>query len=165
MMDKLESRHFEASAVMDEEYNFARYAEAFKVFIELTQQGYYQVYNEMGIFYEFGYGVEKDLKCARDCYISYLKKEKDSTMVIGNLAGLYYKQMNNYRQAVYWWKQGIALGDGDCALEYAKALLQQKRPNKKKIKELLMFASQIEEMFLSEDSREEVELLLKQTKF
>lgn len=151
-MRNLEDSYRDALSLFWEE----KYSQAFEILSYLSLEKYYAAYNELAVLYESGLGVDQDYKQALFFYKKFLNHQRE-VMVMRNLAGLYLK-MNNFRQAKYWWNKGISLGDGECAFEYANALVERKSKNVGKIKELLLFASHAENM--TDDSLEEAKKLL-----
>lgn len=136
-----------------------KYLQAFEILSYLSSEKYFPAYNELACLYESGFGVAKDYEQALFFYKKHLKHQKEPG-VMSNLASLYLK-MNNLRQAKYWWNKAIALGDGESALDYATHLIERKSKNVKKIKTLLIFASETDEMYMSENGRDKVKELLK----
>lgn len=140
----------------NEAWEAENFNEAFQLMFLSANKGDKYAFNSLGYFYDEGIGTKIDKSMALKWY-KMSARHGDITGIL-NLA-TFYKSSNNHERAKYWWNKGIALGDGDCALEYAQALIERKSKNVKKIKELLLFTSSTEN--LSEDSENKTRELLK----
>ena len=74
---------------------------------------------------------------------------------VGNIA-LTYAELGQRRQAIYWWRKGIANGDGESALELAKFLMKSEEV----IELLKMAAACKESLEITPAGKEEAEDLL-----
>ena len=134
------------------------YVTAYRIYSALYLDRPKDVINHLAILYEFGQGVEQDITYALKLYKHGWRLYQD-TCCLKNISDLYDKQ-GNWRQAKYWWEKGISLGDGACALAYAEALIKRQSKDEQQIKQLLVYASEHENM--SEDDWQTADHLLKE---
>ncbi len=130
---------------------------AFSIFKTLSEQRDDNLYVNLGILYESGLGVTKDIDKALYWYKKSWRAngQADSRL---NIADLYYKN-GNWRAALYWWEKGILQQDGEAALELAKIYLTDSaRRSLLKAKQYLVMAIEWEN--ITEASKEEAEELL-----
>ena len=139
-------------------YDTEDYVTAFRIYSGLYVHQPKDVINNLAILYEFGFGVEQDIAYALKLYKHGWRLYQD-ICCLENISNLYDKQ-GHWRQACYWWKKGIALDDGACALAYAEALIKRQSKDHQKIKQLLIYASEHENM--SEDDWQTADYLLKE---
>lgn len=139
-------------------YDMEDYVTAYRIYSALYLDRPKDVINHLAILYEFGQGVEQDITYALKLYKHGWRLYQD-TCCLKNISDLYDKQ-GNWRQAKYWWKKGISLGDGACALAYAEALIKRQSKDEQQIKQLLVYASEHENM--SEDDWQTADHLLKE---
>jgi TPR repeat protein len=97
---------------------------AFRLFLDGAQRGDPMAQVSVGVCFDSGEGVAKDLKQALYWY-KRAWKNGAGTSACMNLASL-YAGLDNRRQAVHWWRKAVALGDGDAALEFADYLTAQR---------------------------------------
>ncbi len=119
-------------AKADEESEKGNHQAAFKLFLEGAERNIYECKNRLGICYECGLGVKKNIKKAIYWYRRAIEGD-NSLSAMNNLALLYFKRKNQ-RRAKYWYKKAIKAGDsGEPSLELAKIYLESKS-NKHNIK-------------------------------
>ena len=139
-------------------YDMEDYVTAYRIYSALYLDRPKDVINHLAILYEFGQGVEQDITYALKLYKHGWQLYQD-ICCLKNISDLYDKQ-GNWRQAKYWWEKGISLGDGACALAYAEALIKRQSKDEQQIKQLLVYASEHENM--SEDDWQTADHLLKE---
>ncbi len=100
-----------------DEYDKGNYQEAFKIFLEASENGDRYSMERLAVMYGEGEGTESDV----DKSINWDMKaiELGSVVSMGNLAST-YKNIGNLVDAKKWLMKAIDAGDGDAALELAK---------------------------------------------
>jgi len=108
----------------DKEWDKGNLKNAFELFLEGAEAGDESCQNNLGVFYDCGYGIRKNPKKALYWYKKAIRKGSESS--INNIANYYYKQGNPARAKV-WHKRSIKSGDGNAALDMAKIYLGSKK--------------------------------------
>lgn len=131
---------------------------AFTLFRQGARNGDTSCQNNLGVFYECGYGTKKNLHKAMYWYRKSARD--DNSCAIHNIADL-YKKMNNMGMARHWFERAIRLvpEDGDTCLELAQLFMNTGRPTKRRIRDLLKRAR--DSKFVTPYGREEAERLLR----
>jgi TPR repeat protein len=102
----------------DKEWDAGNLKNAYKLFLECAKEGDTSCQNNLGIFFESGLAVKKDVNKALYWYKKSVKGDAGSA-ASENIGDLYLKR-GNIRRARYWFKKAIDAGSGDAMLEMAK---------------------------------------------
>lgn len=131
---------------------------AFALFQQGARNGDTSCQNNLGVFFECGYGTRKNLHKAMYWYRKSARD--DNSCAIHNIADL-YRKMNNTRMARYWFERAIRLEpeDGDAFLELAQLFMNTGRSTKTRIRNLLKRAK--DSKFVTPHAREEAGRLLR----
>jgi len=108
----------------DKEWDKGNLKKAFELFLESAEAGHEASQDNLGVFYECGYGIRKNTKKALYWYKRTIKTGSETGMV--NIADYYFKQGNPTR-AKFWYHKAIKKGNGNAALKMAKIYLSSKK--------------------------------------
>jgi TPR repeat protein len=108
----------------DKEWDKGNLKKAFELFLEGAEAGHEACQNNLGVFYESGYGIRKNSKKALYWYKKSL--QNNSSCAMENIAHYYYKKGNPTRAKV-WHKKAIISGYKSAGLEIAKIYLNSKK--------------------------------------
>jgi TPR repeat protein len=131
------------------------YSQAYKLFVQAAELRYSWAYNYLGICFEKGMGVRKNIAVALRWY-KKAYQAGELHCAINNI-GTLYVDAGNFRQARFWLLKAIRHGDGDAALDLAKLYLTLPRGESTARKFL---KKTVASKYVTENSREEAALLL-----
>lgn len=106
----------------NEDWERGRLELAFNKFKELAEQGDTSSQNNLGVFYEEGIGVSRDIEKAIYWYEKALEGNEYSAL--SNLAILYVS-LGKSDDAITLYKKAVALGDGDSMVELGELYLNK----------------------------------------
>jgi TPR repeat protein len=132
--------------------------QAFRLFREAAQNGHQYSQNNLGVFYECGYGTRRNYHKAMFWYRR--SAHYYNSCPIQNIADL-YRKTGRHGMALQWFERAVRLdsGDGDACLELAKFYIDMGRSTGKKVRRLLILASSSKN--ITPNGREEAEKLLR----
>jgi len=135
-----------------DEWDSGNLTVAFNLFLTAAKCDQHSSMLNLAVFYDQGYGTEKDAKKA---FYWYRKAaSKGDSAACSNIANN-YRKAGNIRKAKFWLKKALTLqDDGDAALELAQLYLMIKRKDNY-TKALVYLAKAIDSKFISDDSYEE----------
>lgn len=137
--------------------------QAFHLFMQIADKGDRSSFVNIGYMYDVGEGVERNIDLAFYWYKKAWRQDK-SRAACSNIA-LLYKELKDYKKAIYWWEKSVKNDDGDTALDYAKFLLEHRPKKINKVLDLLEFCVKCKPRFnISEAGLEEAQQLLEETK-
>lgn len=107
------------------------YKQAFIWYTKSIENGSNLAYNNLGILYKGGYGIEKNKDKAKECFL----KSKDYKYSYYNLGHLFSEEKNIEKSIEYFMKATL-YGNKQCADYIEKLLLEYINDNKKLKEEL-----------------------------
>lgn len=136
------------------------FTKAFELFMQGVALGDSSAQHALGCAYDSGKGVAQDKRTAIMWFKKAWRTSGDSVHI--NAIALTYIELGQPRQAIYWWNKAIALGDGSCALAFAKYLLEaDPQASHSQILSLLQMAVALQPpISISKEEQEEAQELL-----
>jgi len=130
---------------------------AFELFMNAAQLGDIYAFNSIGYFYDEGLGIPVNKQQA----LKWYKKAAAYGDVPACInLGVFYKEAGNIRQAKFWFRRAITLGDDSGVLHLAKILCSQhSKKSTRYIQELLNKIISSDD--ICEDDKKEAHQLLK----